>query len=499
MAVKSNRIPWRLRTLFVACAALMLHASGRASENPAAAAWSARPNVLFVFADQLRYSALGSSGNRVVKTPHLDRLASEGIAFERAFSSHPLCSPYRGHLMTGRYGHLNGVIDNEYRLRTDQVTLPQALKQAGYRTAFIGKWHLGYGPYTQDKRYGFDYMAAYNCQHAYYKTTYHENERGPVKINKWAPAGETDLAIGFIEEHARKAPGAPFAVVLAWGPPHWPYDQYPEKFKIYDPATVDLSGNVPVQMAAFARQELADYYGNVTALDAQMGRLLSALERLGFAKNTIVCFSSDHGDHLSSHGYGKPSDKWMHPSMRASKATPYDEAAHVPFLLRFPGRVRAGSRTKAMFSSVDVMPTLLGLCGLDVPKGVQGRNLSHVATGEEGPPAPDSIYLQNMGPGWPHRGKWVGYWRGVRTEDWLYARWHNNEREPMLFDLKNDPLELNNLAEKEEYADVRRRMEARLQQWIEETKDPFDTGPRDPRTGMLKLGQQFTNDKWNRP
>jgi arylsulfatase A-like enzyme len=494
---------WRSRRCLlgafcVVAAGPMSYTSSRATAAAPTDSRGYKPNILFVFADQLRYAALGSSGNQIVRTPNLDRLASQGMTFDRAFSSHPLCSPYRAHIMTGKYGHLTGVIDNEYRLKTDQVTLPQVLKGAGYHTGFVGKWHLGYGPYTEDKRYGFDYMAAYDCQHAYYTTSYYENDRGPIKIDKWAPEGETDVAIRFIEEHARSKKGVPFALVMSWAPPHWPYDQYPKRFKVYDPATVDLSQNVPPQMAAFARQELADYYGNISALDEQMGRLMSTLDRLGLAENTILCFSSDHGDHLSSHGYGKPMDTWMHYSMRASKATPYEEAAHIPFLMRFPPRVKAGSRTKAMFSSVDVMPTLLGLCGLDVPEGVQGHNLSYVATGEAGPPPPDSVYLQNMGPGWPNRGKWVGYWRGVRTERWIYARWHDNEREPMLFDLKNDPLEMQNLAGKDKYADVQQHMEALLQRWIAETKDPFDTGPRDPHTGMLQLGQEFTNDKWNR-
>lgn len=469
------------------------------SADPVAAKDSGgKPNILFVFADQLRYGALGSSGNKVVRTPNLDRLADQGVVFNQAFASHPLCSPYRAHLMTGRYAHRNGVLDNEYRLRRDQTTLPQALKGAGYHTAFVGKWHLGEGPYTEDKRYGFDYMAAYNCQHAYYTTRYWENERGPIRIESWAPEGETDLAIKFIENHRRDNPDAPFALLLAWGPPHWPYDQYPREFKTYAPEGVDLPPNVPVQMAAFARSEIADYYGNVSGLDRQMGRLTAALDRLGLAENTIVCFTSDHGDHLSSHGFGKPMDTWMHPSMRASKATPYEEAAHIPFIMRFPQRVPGGRRTQAMFSSVDVMPTLLGLCGVAVPKEVQGHNLSHVATGKNGPPPPDSVYLQNMGPGWPDRIKWVGFWRGIRTDRWVYARWHKDEHGPLLFDRENDPHELKNLAGQKEYAKVQQEMEDRLRRWIAETGDPFDTGARDPKTGMLMLGQEFADEKWNR-
>jgi arylsulfatase A-like enzyme len=163
--------------------------------------------------------------------------------------------------------------------------------------------------------------------------------------------------------------------------------------------------------------------------------------------------------------------------------------------MRFPRQVTANRRTQAMFSSVDVMPTLLGLCGVAVPKDVQGHNLAYVPTGKDGPPPPDSVYLMNMGPGWPKRGKWVGFWRGVRTEQWVYARWHDNEHEPVLFDIRNDPFELQNLADSEEHAKVRQDMEQRLSRWITETHDPFDTGKRDPNTGMLMLGQELARER----
>jgi arylsulfatase A-like enzyme len=449
------------------------------------------PNILYVFSDQQRYDTMGCVGNPIVQTPNLDRLAAEGVCFERAFSSCPICSPYRAQILTGKYAHANGVVDNEYKLFTDQVTLAQALGQAGYATAYIGKWHLGYGPYTEEIRYGFDYMAAYDCQHQYYTTTYYENEDGPYPMPGWAPSGETDLAIRFMREET-----APFFLMLSWVPPHWPYDQYPEAYHIYDPQEVDLPPNVPKQMAAFARREIADYYGNVSALDAEMGRLLSWLDEAGLAEDTIVCFSSDHGDHLSSHGYGKPMDMWLHHTRRASKATPYEESIHIPFLLRYPARVAAGGRTDILFNSVDVMPTLLSLTGVDVPAGMQGVDLSHAVLGQGGP-EPDSVYLQILGPGWPHRGDWVGYWRGVRTDRWLYARWHGGD--VLFYDREADPYEMENLAGRPEYTGVQASLEKRLQRWIAETGDPFDTGARDPETGMLQLGQTFIHEKWNTP
>jgi arylsulfatase A-like enzyme len=475
-----------------AAASLLLTGQGPTAQSasaPVPQGWK-KPNILFVFADQLRYSALGSSGNKVVRTPNFDRLASEGLVFENAFANHPLCSPYRANLLTGKYGFANGVPDNEYVLWDNQVTLAQALKAAGYRTAYVGKWHLGTGPYTAKKRHGFDYLFASNCPNRHYGAAYFRNEAGPITIDKFCPEGETDEAIQFMEDHAKRHGDAPFAVVMSWEPPHWPYDQYPQEFNVYDPAQVDLPPNVPVQMADFARREIAQYYGNVSALDAQMGRLLEALDRLGIAEDTIVCFSSDHGDHLSSHGYGKPADKWMYPTMRASKATPYEESVHIPFLLRYPRAVQRGRRSRALFGSVDVMPTLLDLCGVPIPKGVQGHSLARVVVGKEGGAVPDAVYLMNMGTGWPDRPRWTGFWRGVRTDRWVYARWWHNqdEHEPILFDHQDDPYEINNLAGNPKFADVQREMEARLKKWMSDTGDPFETGPREPTKGMLDLG-----------
>ncbi len=455
--------------------------------SPSERAVGKRPNVLFVFADQLRYGALGCSGNEVVRTPNFDRLASQGLVFENAMSSHPLCSPYRAQIMTGRYGFANGVPDNEYLLWDNQVTLAQVLKGAGYGTAYVGKWHLGSGPYTLQKRFGFDHMFAFNCLNRHYGATYYRNEVGPIKVEKFAPEGETDEAIRFIEKHLKNHADSPFAVVLSWEPPHWPYNRYPKEFDIYDPAKVDLPPNVPVQMAEFARREIAQYYGNVSAIDAQMGRLMEALDRLGVAEDTIVCFSSDHGDHLSSHGYGKPMDKWMHPTRRASKSTPFEESVHIPFILRYPRVVQTAHRVKTMFSSVDVMPTLLSLCGVQIPAGVQGHDLAHVIKGDDGS-SPDSVYLMNMGTGWPNRPQWVGCWRGVRTERWVYARWQNPvDHEPVLFDRQNDPYERKNLAANPKFAKVRQEMEARLKDWMAKTGDPFETGSREPEKGMLEL------------
>ena len=454
---------------------------------------SKKPNIIFIFSDQQRYHTMGCTGNPVIQTPAFDRLAAEGVLFRQAFSSCPICSPYRAQVLTGRYSHVNGVPDNEYQLATDQTTLAQALKGAGYRTGYIGKWHLGEGPYTPEKRYGFDYMAANNCDHDHDSIHYYENEAGPFTIESWGPEGLTDMAMAFIQDHRKQQQDEPFFVMMSWSPPHWPYDKYPEKYNRYAPEDVDLPPNVPEQMEDFARKEIADYYGNITGLDDQMGRLMDWLEESGLREDTILCYSSDHGDHLSSHGYGKPMDAHLHHTKRASKATPYDESVHVPFILSCPQRVESGKTTDVLFNSVDVMPTLLSLAGVDSPSGIQGMDLSHAVLGLEGP-TPDSVYFQILGRGWPGRGDWVGFWRGLRTDQHVYARWLGSD-DVWLFDRETDPFEMNNLAGTSEHADIQVHLEQRLQRWVQETGDPFETGERESETGMLKLGQKLTRER----
>ena len=458
------------------------------------------PNIVFVFADQLRYDALAHNGNRTVRTPHLDRLAAEGVVLDQAFSSCPICSPYRGQVLTGNYSHVNGVVCNEYRLFDNQRTLAHRLAEHGYRGVYVGKWHLGHGPYPERCRYGFDDFLAYNCSHHYYRTAYWRNEAGPFRMVEYAPRAETRLAIDWIAQHRRDHPGRPFLAMLSWGPPHWTgagrsaraYGVYPQEYALYDPARVDVPDNVPVQFRDFATRELADYYAMVTSLDDQMGVLLAGLDRMGLTGETIVCFSSDHGDHLSAHGYGKPGDPWMDPTMSMSKATPYEESIHIPLIARGPGVAGGGRRSEVMFNSVDVLPTLMALAGAAGADGVQGRDLSHAFRGVVGDD-PDSVYLQILGPGWPDRAKAIGLWRGVRTADFTYARWHDRGGRRVLYDRRSDPLEMRNVAAAPDYAEAAQRLEGRLKQWMAETADPFDTGERIGETEMLNLGQACTS------
>lgn len=457
-----------------------------------------KPNIIYVFADQLRYTSVGCSGNRQVRTPNMDKLAAEGIVMDSAFSSCPICSPYRAELLSGLYAHQNGVVCNEYEMRHDIATLPQCLRDAGYRTAYVGKWHLGYGPYTEEKRYGFDYMAATDMPKNSYRGIYYFNEDGPYELGaNWLPCDETDISIRFVKDHCKNNPDQPFMLMMSWIPPHWPYETLPERYNIYKPEEIELTPNIPEQLAEFEKKETALYYGNITGLDDQLGRLMELVDQLGISDNTIFCFSSDHGDHLGAHGYGKPRDSWLHHSKRGSKATPYDESVHVPFIMRWPQKIAKGVRSNVIFNSVDIMPTLLSLAEVPVPETLAGRDLSFAFLGKNGE-VPESAFFQILGQGWPHRGPWLGYWRGVRTDRYVYARWWDPDFTPMLFDREKDPWEMNNCYGKPEYAEIQDHMEKLLQEWLEKTGDPFDYGERDPETHMLCLGQRFTHEKWYR-
>jgi arylsulfatase A-like enzyme len=456
------------------------------------------PNILFVFADQLRYDALGCNGNALARTPTLDALAAESVTLDRAYSSCPICAPYRGQVLTGNYSHVNGVICNEYRLFDHQRTLPQRLAEHGYRSGFIGKWHLGYGPYDEANRYGFDDLWGYNCEHNYYDIPFWRNEDGPVRVREYAPEHETRLTLEWIDRHRADHGDRPFLAMLGWGPPHWAnprkdYRCYPGKYRLFDARRMPVPDSVPEAMREFAAEETADYYGMVTSLDDCLGRLMDGLARRGLAEETIVCFSSDHGDHLGVHGYGKPSDDWLPPEMRASKATPLQEAVRIPTIIRWPRALGSGRRSDVLFNTVDVAPTLMSLAGLPVPEDVQGRDLAEALAGKaEGP---DSVYLQILGTGWPLRSAFTGLWRGVCDGRYTYARWHEagpRGGQRVLYDLETDPLQMRNLIDEPTSAGLAERMEQRLRRWMADTGDPFDTGERLPVTGMLQLGQGVT-------
>lgn len=401
-----------------------------------------RPNVLIIYPDQWRADTLGCAGDAVVQTPHLDRLAREGLRLTHAFTVNPLCTPSRGAFMTGRYPHATGVMRNNDPLPTDEMCFAEALSVLGYRTGYIGKWHLDGEPrpgfVPPERRHGWHYWAAFNRGHLYYDGVYFRDTPDAIPTPGFEPDHQTELAVTFLEAAAADR-ARPFCLMVSWGPPHTPLEP-PERHRAtYDPQVMPLPASVPPALAERARAERARYDGLVTALDDNVGRLLAALDRLGMAEDTIVLFTSDHGDSLGEHGLLR-------------KSIPYDEATRVPCIVRWPGRMRADTVTDSLFASVDIAPTLLACCGAAIPARVQGYDCSMVWCGTAGRPR-DVVYIEGgaeRSPEWeavnrPMHPLPPDRWRALRTQDWLLAT-DESGATALLFDLRTDPLAMVNLA-----------------------------------------------------
>ncbi|HVS35310.1 MAG TPA: sulfatase, partial [Gemmataceae bacterium] len=366
-----------LRHLFLPAllclAGLLSPLSIRADEPP-------RPNVLLIVCDQLRAQSLGCMGDPDVKTPEIDRLASQGLLLRQTFANSPVCCPARAVMLTGQYAHKNGIVANDLRLRESSVTLAKLLKAEGYQTGLIGKWHLDGGPRDPGfvppgpRRLGFDFWAAYECRHDAFHPLWFRDDPEPIRSTKFEPEALTDVAIDFLK--SRKE--GPFFLELSIGPPHDPYGA-PEKYtKMYDPQKLTMRPNWKEGVPQAGREQIAAYDASITAIDDQIGRLMRTLKDLDLEKNTIVLFTADHGDMLGSQG-------------ARLKRKPWEESIRVPGVLRYPARVKGGEATDALLSHVDFAPTLLSLCGVPVPADIQGTDLSGAVLGTTDR-GPDSVF-----------------------------------------------------------------------------------------------------------
>jgi arylsulfatase A-like enzyme len=458
---------------------------------PALAQVEGPPNILVVLADQLRAQSVGCYGNTEVKTPHLDRMASEGVLFENALANTPVCCPARANMLTGAYSHRNGMIANDLRLRESETTIAEILETRKYRTGFIGKWHLDGGPRLPGfippgpRRQGFEFWAANECSHQHFNTQYFRDSPDPVPIRKFEAEAWTDIGIEFLKE-SRRDP-RPFFLTIAMGPPHDPYGAPGEYMKMYNPAKLAMrpnwrqgAPNVP------GPKEIAAYYAATTAVDDQMGRLLRTLQELSMDENTIVLFSSDHGDMLGSQG-------------QRLKRKPWEESIRIPGIMRYPRRLKAGRRLDVPFTQVDFAPTLLSLCGIRPLDTMQGIDLGSIVLGQHGR-APDSAFFQIFG---PYQGDGTeACWRGIRTPTHMYARYR--DKPWVLYDLQKDPYQMNNLAGQRGAAGLQAELEKRLNQWMERTGDSWNynwSHPVEDRGRLYRHRTFYTVDeylKWAR-
>ncbi len=446
---------------------------------------TARPNLIYIFADQLRYQSCSYAGDPRAHTPHIDALAQEGVNFCNAVSGHPVCAPYRASLLTGKYTTSTGMVINELRMNPNHRCLGHVLTGYGYATAYIGKWHLwanelgnhydpknSYVPPGPD-RLGFDgFWAAYNFHHEYVDAYYHRDSPEKIILPGYEPDGQTDLAI----EQLRKAHevGQPLALFLSYGTPHdpWTSENVPAAFYArFEDVDFPLSPNYKPENDSYAdgwarfrpgeREALPAwmriYYAMVANLDWNVGRLLSAVDQLGLRDNTVVVFTSDHGEMFGAQG-------------RRAKNIFYDEAVRVPFLMRWPGHIPAGSISDVCLNTPDIMPTLLTLLGLPVPDAVEGVDLSLFALGQDGP-EPEAAFMQGTGAtaAWQDGHEW----RALRSKRYTYAVYRVDGRE-MLFDHLNDPYQMHNLAGCASHADTLRHFRAVLETRRAALNDTFE-------------------------
>jgi arylsulfatase A-like enzyme len=415
------------------------------------------PNVVFILPDEWRGQALGCMGNADVQTPHLDGLAAEGVLLRNTLANTPVCCPARASILTGMYTSRTGMVANDLRLDEAEISLGDLFGRAGYRTGFIGKWHLDGGPREPGfvppgrRRHGFEYWAANECNHNYFYNWYFRDANVPIVSEKYEPEFWTDLAVEFLHESKDR----PFFLMLAPGAPHDPYIAPQKYLDLYDPGKLTMEPNWVEGVAGASRREIAGYYAAITAIDDQVGRLLRTLKELDLEENTIVFFSSDHGNMLGSQGM-------------ILKRKPWEESIRVPGIMRCPGLIPAGRRTDALFAHVDFAPTLLSLCGLPAPGNMQGSDLAEMVAGKR-EKGPDAAYFQIFG---PYRGDGVAAgWRGIRTERHMYARWETGPW--VLYDLERDPYELNNLAGDPAAAALRSELDRKLKAWMESVGDSW--------------------------
>jgi arylsulfatase A-like enzyme len=426
--------------------------------NPLEARGVKRPNIVFVFDDQYRQDM-----NKFIPTPHADRLAREGITFPNMISTTPLCTPFRGMLMTGRYPTHSGIVLNFVEANPNQNPhcLANMFDRAGYNTAFIGKWHLAAGyripdglfkyqaelerayreshPNTEyvppgPERLGFRFWQAYNFHADYHHYWFYEDRPQKIYSKKYETDTNFDQAIDYIEKH--KGQGNPFLLVVAPHPPHppWSPESPPEGYLAKVPEARDLyhSPNVPKENNPMKPESLRSYLAMAKNFDDNLGRLMDYLDRSGIGDNTILVFTSDHGEMAGSHG-------------RLNKMVPYTEAANVPLKMRWPGKIPAGVVSDALFTPIDFLPTLCGFAGVKPPSESDGQDLSDIALGR-GRSYREAVLMANYTSHWDFfqtETLWPE-WRGVHTKRYTYVKWLTGREE--LYDNLEDPFQMRDLA-----------------------------------------------------
>ncbi|WP_100612787.1 sulfatase family protein [Confluentibacter lentus] len=420
-----------------------------------------KPNLLIVLSDQHSYDMVGAYGNTQVITPNLDKFAQEGMLLKNSFSNQPVCTPFRGMLMSGMHPLKNGAFSNDCPLLpNNSILLAQKLKNEGYQTAYIGKWHLLGGerdrPIPQgDMRYGFDKLLTDNC-HLDFRPhkSFFWNENGEKEFfDEWEVFGQTKQAISYLDTIDKTKP---FALIVSWHPPHdwgkiegedgkmhYRYETLDEFTSLYNPDSIKVRPGINP-----SPDLMKMYHGHmsmISGIDKAFGMLMTKLKEKDLVDNTVTVFTADHGDMLESHGAILP------------KQYPYDYSNRTPFIIKYPKKIKHNTQSDVLFGVLDFLPTVLGFMDISSKQKYDGKDLSDaLLTNNTDAVAYIPIFNFERGTVKKHS------WRGVITKEFTYAIAGGEnplEMNNVLFDRKNDPYQLNNLFYNPEYKNKREELE----------------------------------------
>ncbi len=402
-----------------------------------------------------------------MKTPNIDELKKESIDFAMNYSGCPICTPYRATLITGQHPLTTGMFMNDVPLGKREHCLGNVFLEAGYDTAYIGKWHIdGHGRegfIPKERRCGFEYWKVLECTHDYMNSFYYDGD--DTKLKKWDgydAYAQTADAVSYIHNHCKENSEKPFFLMLSLGTPHNPYDEAPkELLDLYDEEKLIIPPNVPQQNRDEARRMLKGYYAHITGLDECVRKISQAIKDQGIYEDTIFILTSDHGDCVMSHCENEPNNKQIF----------YDESIHVPFLLRYPRLNKGGEEIQRPFDAADIFPTLVDLCGITVPETCEGESFVPLLKGS-GDVKSKEVLIAAYSPfhDWCEEKGGVEY-RGLRTDRYTYVKTIRGEE--YLFDNEKDPWQMKNVSEEAEYSSIRKELEKRLDEKLKERDDAF--------------------------
>lgn len=462
--------------------AIALGAEGR--RGPAAAE-PARPNLIAIVTDDQAAWSIGAYGNRESRTPNIDRLAREGARFLNAFTVTPVCSPSRVSYLTGLYGTEVGITDwiapaeanAGLGLPPETTTWPEVLQRHGYRTALLGKWHLGMQPRYHPTRHGFDHFFGFLGGGTTPMNPVLDRNGERVATEGAEPDVLVDEALRWLEQHRDR----PFALLVHFRAPHTPYGPVPEvdlaPFRDLDPTIPDVPGIDRAQVKRWTRE----YYASIHSVDRNLGRLLARLDEWGLARNTIVTFTSDHGYNIGHHGiHTKGNGWWIAGGVQGPKRpNMWDTSIRVPLLVRWPGVVAPGTQIAQVVSNLDTFPSVLAMLGVPQPEGVRehGRDFTPLLRGRA-IPWDDTLFGQYD----LHNGG-LAYMRMIRTPEWKLVRHYRASQLDELYDLRTDPGETRNLYTSAAHQQTRDELQQRLTAWMRSIGDPLlrDVGPNETR------------------